>query len=154
MPAMQASTVLLPAPEAPNKPTELPASSSSVTSTWSSRRFLMMWASSMASSLGKHMHQPRQRQSHGQKDHEQRHDGGQSKALQVHPQLHRHAGRIVRGDDDSAEFADGAHPGDAERDGQSQARKRQRDAKKNLQRIDPEKRSLLLQDRGHGVKRG
>src|SRR5689334_1058757 len=99
MPAMQASTVLLPAPEAPNKPTELPASSSSDTSTWISRRFLMMRALSMAFSLGQHMYQPRQRQSHGQKDHQQRHDGWQSKALQIHPQLHGHAGRIVSGDD-------------------------------------------------------
>src|ERR1700740_1326269 len=104
MPAMQASTVLLPAPEAPNNPTELPASSSSVTSIWRSRRFLMMWALSMAFSLGQHMHQPRQRQSHGQKDNEQRHHGGQSKALQVYPELHRHAGRNVRGGDHRAQF--------------------------------------------------
>src|SRR6476469_7286013 len=151
MPAMQASTVLVPAPEAPNRPTEPPASSSSATSTWRSRRFLMMWALSMAFSLGQHMHQPRQRQCHGKKDDQQRHDGGQSKALQIYPELHRHAGGIVRGDDDGAEFSDGAHPGDAERDGESQARERQRDAQKNLQRSQTEQGRLLLQDGGFFV---
>src|ERR1041385_7993164 len=132
MPAMQASTVLLPAPEAPNKPTELPASSSSVTSTWRSRRFLMMWALSMAFSLGQHMHQPGQRQSHSQEDDKQRHYGGQSKALQIYPQLYRHAGGIVSGDDDGSEFSDGAHPGDAECHGQTKTRERQGNAQKNL----------------------
>src|SRR4029077_15919755 len=154
MPAMQASTVLLPAPEAPNKPTELPASSSSMTSTWRSRRFLMMCALSMAFFLGQHMHQPGQRQSHGQKYDEQRHYGGQSKALQIHPELHRHAGRIVRGDHNCAEFSDGAHPGDAEGHGQSETGERQRDAEKNLQRSETQQSGLLLQDGRHGVKRG
>src|SRR5689334_24524597 len=95
MPAMQASTVLLPVPEAPNKPSAAPASNSNATFTRRSRRCLMMWALSMAFSLGQHMHQPGQRQCDCKKNNQQRHDGGQSKALQVYPQLDRHAGRII-----------------------------------------------------------
>src|SRR5579864_853271 len=106
----------------------------------------MTWALSMAFSLGQHMHQPRQWQSDGEKNDEKRHDGGQSKTLQVYPELHRHAGRIISGDDDGAEFSDGADPRDAEREGEPEARERQRDAEKNLQRWKTKKRGLLLQD--------
>src|SRR5205807_8138921 len=90
-PAMQASTVLLPAPEAPNNPNEQPCSNSSETFTLSWRRCFMTWALSMASALGQDMHEPGKWQGYGQEHHQQRHYSRQAKALQVDPELDRHS---------------------------------------------------------------
>src|SRR5436309_9511743 len=144
---MQASTVLLPAPEAPNRPSEQPWSNSMATLTWSSRRFLMMWALSMALTLGQHMNQPGERQSRREKYNQQRHHRGQSKALQVHPELDRHSRGIVRCYHYCTEFTNGPHPGDAEGHRQSQAREWQRDAQKNFGWGKSERGSLFLQHR-------
>src|SRR5258708_1718052 len=108
MPAMQARTVLLPAPEAPNRPKQQPRSRLNWTSTLSCRRFLMMRDLSMALTLSKHVDQPGKRQCGGQKHDEQRHHRRQTKALQIHPELDRDARRIVRSHHDGAKFADGS----------------------------------------------
>src|SRR5579875_220661 len=145
MPAMQASTVLLPAPDAPNKPTDSPGPSFSEKLTVKSRRCFLNCASSMESALRQDVSEPWQRQSDREKDHEKRHYGGQSKALQVSPQLYRHSGRIIRRDDNRSKRSDRPHPSDAERNSQAQTRERQSDTKENFHGRQPEKRSLLLQ---------
>src|SRR6266852_2453106 len=94
IPAMQARTVLFPAPEAPNNPKELPLSSSNETLTVISRRFFMIWVLSMALALSQDMHQPRKRQGRGEENHEQWHNGRQPEALQIDPKLNRHSGRV------------------------------------------------------------
>ncbi len=66
--------------------------------------------------------------------------------------MHRHAGRVVSRDNDCAEFANGAHPGDAEGRRQPETRERQRDAQKNFRWRKPEQRGLLLQNGRHRVK--
>src|SRR5260370_11621431 len=91
IPAMQARSVLLPAPEAPNNPSEVPFSSSNETSTLNSRRFLMMWALSISSALSHDMDQPGKRQGDGQEHQEQWHNGWQAEALQVYPELNWHS---------------------------------------------------------------
>src|SRR6185312_16539513 len=91
IPAMHASTVLLPVPDAPNKPSEFPLWSSSSTSTVNSRRLFKILALSMMLALREDVHQPRKGQGHREKRHEQRHHRGQAEALQIDPELNRHA---------------------------------------------------------------
>src|SRR5215510_582329 len=121
---MQARTVLLPAPEAPNRPTEFPWSSSRETSTVSSLRFLMIRVLSMTLTLSQHVNQPGKRESNGDEHYQQRHHRGQAEALQIHPKLYRHSRWIVGRYHHGAELTDGPHPGNAERNGQSQSGKR------------------------------
>src|SRR5215471_11599944 len=147
---MQASTVLLPAPEAPNKPTEFPCPSSSEKSTVISRRFLTIRVLSMTLTLCQDVNQPGKRESDGKEHHQQRHNCRQAKALQIHPKLHRHSRGIVSRDHHGAELTNGPHPRNTERDGESQFGKRQGYTQKNSYRREPEQRCLFLQ---HGWNR-
>src|SRR5262249_61500477 len=107
---MQARTVLLPAPEAPNRPTEFPWSSSRETSTVSSLRFLMIRVLSMTLTLSQHVNQPRKRESNGEEHYQQRHHRGQAEALQIHPKLYRHSRGLVSRDHHGADFTECLQP--------------------------------------------
>src|SRR5712671_5508367 len=116
---MQARIVLLPMPDAPNKANEEPRSRFNLTSTVSSRRFLMMWALSMALTLGEHVNHPGKRQGRNEEYHKQGHYRRQAKALQIYPELHRHAGWIICSHYHRSKLTDRPDPRDAQRDRQS-----------------------------------
>src|SRR5215472_18245993 len=142
---MQARTVLLPAPDAPKRPMERPWSRFNWTSMLSSRRFLTMCALSMALALGEDVNQPGERQRNSQEQNQQRHYRRQAKALQIHPELNRHAGRVISCHYDSAKLANRADPGNTERYGQPQFREWQRHTQKDPHGCQPEQGSLFLQ---------
>src|ERR1700722_7151953 len=85
-PAMHASTVLFPAPDAPNSPHASPLATCSAISTVNRGRRLMTRASSTARpSLCEHLREPRKGQCDGEKDDEQRHDRRQPEILEAGP---------------------------------------------------------------------